>query len=91
MSTDPDVRDVSEAIDDDTHVEISVVHGSVANAEYPLMIGGFEGEQFGGHERFLDRQFGGLLTSCSRASSARRASSSRADLRTRRPNHRVAT
>ena len=56
---------MSESIDDDTHVEISVVHGSVANAEYPLMIGGFEGEQFGGVERFLDRQFGGLFTSWS--------------------------
>jgi hypothetical protein len=37
--------DMSESIDDDTHVEISVVHGSVANAEYPLMTGGFEGER----------------------------------------------
>lgn len=65
MATDRDLNDMSEAIDDDTHIEISVVHGSVANAEYPLMIGGFEGEQFGGIERFLDRQFGGLLTSWS--------------------------
>ena len=59
------MTDLSSAIDDDTHVAISVVHGSVANAEYPLMIGGFAGEQFGGVERFLDRQFGGLLTSWS--------------------------
>jgi hypothetical protein len=65
VATDRDLSDMSEAIDDDTHVQISVVHGSVANAEYPLMIGGFEGEQFGGTERFLDRQFGGLLTSWS--------------------------
>jgi len=65
VATDRDVNDMSESIDDDTHVEISVVHGSVANAEYPLMIGGFEGEQFGGTERFLDRQFGGLLASWS--------------------------
>ena len=34
--------------DDQPPVEITVVHGSVANAEYPLMIGGFEDEQFGG-------------------------------------------
>ena len=46
------VSDMSSSIDDDTHVEITVVPGSVANAEYPLMIGGFEGEQFGGVERF---------------------------------------
>jgi hypothetical protein len=65
VATDRDLNDMSEAIDDDTHIEISVVHGSVANAEYPLLIGGFEGEQFGGTERFLDRQFGGLLTSWS--------------------------
>ena len=65
MATDRDLSDMSESIEDDTHVEISVVHGSVANAEYPLMIGGFEGEQFGGVERFLDRQFGGLFTSWS--------------------------
>lgn len=51
--------------DDETRVEISLVHGSVANAEYPLMIGGFAGEQLGGLEGFLDRQFGGLLTSWS--------------------------
>ena len=43
MATDRDLTDMSESIDDDTHVQISVVHGSVANAEYPLMIGGFEG------------------------------------------------
>jgi hypothetical protein len=65
VATERDLTDMSEPIDDDTHVEISVVHGSVANAEYPLMIGGFEGEQFGGVERFLDRQFGGLFTSWS--------------------------
>jgi CHAT domain-containing protein len=59
------VTDLSSAIDDDTHVQITVVHGSVANSDYPLMIGGFEGEQFGGVERFLDRQFGGLLSSWS--------------------------
>ena len=65
VATNRDLTDVSESIDDDTHVEISVVHGSVANAEYPLMVAGFEGEQFGGVERFLDRQFGGLFTSWS--------------------------
>jgi hypothetical protein len=59
------VSDLSSVIDDDTHVQISVVHGSVANSDYPLMIGGFDGEQFGGVERFLDRQFGGLLSSWS--------------------------
>lgn len=53
------------AFDEETRVEISLVHGSVANAEYPLMIGGFAGEQLGGLEGFLDRQFGGLLTSWS--------------------------
>jgi hypothetical protein len=62
---DPVVTDLSSVVDDDTRVEITVVHGSVANAEYALMTGGFEGEQFGGVERFLDRQFGGLLTSWS--------------------------
>lgn len=57
--------DMSSVVDDDTRLEITVVHGSLANAEYPLMIGGFEGEQFGGIEHFLDRQFGGLLSSWS--------------------------
>ena len=60
MTDDPETT-----LDDETCVDISVVHGSVANAEYPLMIGGFAGEQLAGLETFLDRQFGGLLTSWS--------------------------
>ena len=44
-------------------VEITIVHASLAGADYPLMIGGFADEQLGGQERFIDRQFSGLLTS----------------------------
>src|SRR3954463_9362101 len=44
-------------------VDITIVHGSLGTAEYPLMIGGFADEQLGGQERFIDRQFAGLLTS----------------------------
>ena len=40
-------------------VAISIVHGSLANAEYALMIGAFAGEQLTGTERFIDRQFDG--------------------------------
>jgi CHAT domain-containing protein/beta-lactamase superfamily II metal-dependent hydrolase/tetratricopeptide (TPR) repeat protein len=65
MTGDRMTDDLEPTLDDETCVEISVVHGSVANAEYPLMIGGFAGEQLAGLETFLDRQFGGLLTSWS--------------------------
>jgi len=44
-------------------IEITIIHGSVATAEYALMIGGFADEQLGGQERFIDRQFAGLLAS----------------------------
>ena len=44
-------------------VEISIIHASLGGADYPLMIGGFADEQLGGQERFIDRQFAGLLTS----------------------------
>ena len=44
-------------------VEITIIHGSLGCADYPLMIGGFAGQQLGGQERFIDRQFAGLLTS----------------------------
>ena len=46
-----------------TLVEITIIHGSLGTAEYPLMIGGFADEQLGGQERFIDRQFAGLLSS----------------------------
>jgi beta-lactamase superfamily II metal-dependent hydrolase len=44
-------------------VEITVIHASLGCADYPLMIGGFADQQLGGQERFIDRQFAGLLTS----------------------------
>ena len=40
-----------------------MIHASLAEADYPLMIGGFADEQLGGQERFIDRQFSGMLTS----------------------------
>ncbi|HEY5422134.1 MAG TPA: hypothetical protein VIK05_01605, partial [Ilumatobacteraceae bacterium] len=49
--------------DNQPRVEITIVHGSLGGAEYALMIGGFADEQLGGQERFIDRQFAGLLTS----------------------------
>src|SRR6266508_4324391 len=48
---------------DATPVVIGVVHASLDHASYALMIGTFAGEQFGGVERFIDSQFGGLLSS----------------------------
>ena len=53
------------SVDDQPLVEITVIHASLADADYPLMIGGFADEQLGGQERFIDRQFSGLLTSWS--------------------------
>jgi beta-lactamase superfamily II metal-dependent hydrolase len=47
----------------DKVVEISIVHGGFENAEYPLIVGSFEGEHLSSAERFLDRQFGGQLAS----------------------------
>lgn len=56
---------MSENLGVDTQpvVEISIIHASLGGADYPLMIGGFADEQLGGQERFIDRQFAGLLTS----------------------------
>ena len=51
--------------DDQPLVEITIIHASLASADYPLMIGGFADEQLGGQERFIDRQFAGMLTSWS--------------------------
>src|SRR3954470_15796467 len=50
-------------VEDDSVVEISILHASLACADYPLMVGGFADQQLGGQERFIDRQFAGLLTS----------------------------
>jgi hypothetical protein len=55
--------DAADDIDAQPPVEITIIHGSLGTAEYPLMIGGFADEQLGGQERFIDRQFAGLLTS----------------------------
>jgi beta-lactamase superfamily II metal-dependent hydrolase len=44
-------------------VEISVLHGGFERAEYPLIVGTFDGEHLSDPERFLDRQFGGQLSS----------------------------
>ena len=52
-------------VDDLALVEITIIHASLASADYPLMIGGFADEQLGGQERFIDRQFAGMLTSWS--------------------------
>ena len=52
-----------DGADDQSVVEITIIHASLANADYPLMIGGFGDEQLGGQERFIDRQFAGVLTS----------------------------
>ena len=54
-----------DGADDQPLVEISIIHASLASADYPLMIGGFADEQLGGQERFIDRQFAGMLTSWS--------------------------
>ncbi|MEP7112947.1 MAG: CHAT domain-containing protein, partial [Ilumatobacteraceae bacterium] len=48
---------------EDHLIDISIIHASLASADYPLMIGGFADEQLGGQERFIDRQFAGTLTS----------------------------
>jgi len=55
--------DTGDDADNQPRVEITIVHGSLGGAEYALMIGGFADEQLGGQERFIDRQFAGLLTS----------------------------
>jgi beta-lactamase superfamily II metal-dependent hydrolase len=49
--------------DDEPVVQISIIHAGMADADYPLMIGGFTDEELGAQERIVDRQFGGLLTS----------------------------
>ncbi len=57
-----------DGTDDQPVVEITIVHGSLASADYPLMISGFADEQMGGQEAFIDRQFAGMLTSWSEVS-----------------------
>ncbi len=52
-----------DGADDQPVVEITVIHSSLACADYPLMIGGFADHPLGGQERFIDRQFAGLLSS----------------------------
>ena len=52
----------SDGADNEPVVEISIIHSSLACADYPLMIGGFADHPLGGPERFIDRQFAGLLT-----------------------------
>ncbi len=47
---------------DASPVAISVVHASLDLATYALMIGTFTDEPLSGIERFIDRQFGGLLS-----------------------------
>ena len=44
-------------------VAITVVHGSLDHATYALMVGSFAGVQLSPVERFVGRQFAGLLSS----------------------------
>ncbi|MFZ0157894.1 MAG: CHAT domain-containing protein [Kineosporiaceae bacterium] len=46
----------------DAQVTVSVLHGSFDGAGYALMIGVYADEEMSGAERFLDRQFGQLLS-----------------------------
>ena len=55
--------DPQDGADQQPTVEITIIHASLASADYPLMIGGFADQQLGGQDRFIDRQFDGLLTS----------------------------
>ena len=51
-----------EEIDPAGEVTVSVLHGSFDCAGYALMIGVYSDEEMSGAERFLDRQFGQLLS-----------------------------
>ncbi|HSB87142.1 MAG TPA: CHAT domain-containing protein [Ilumatobacteraceae bacterium] len=63
MSPELGSSDRHETVDDPPVLEITIVHGSLGCADYPLMIGGFADQLFSGQERFVDRQFDGLLGS----------------------------
>ena len=53
----PAVRDGT-----DPRIEVSVVHGSLEYARYPVMVGHFEGATLKGAEAFLDHRLDGLLS-----------------------------
>jgi hypothetical protein len=42
-------------------VVVSVVHGDLRYAKYPVMVGHYEGDTIGGSERYLDRKLRGQL------------------------------
>ncbi|MFM7072586.1 MAG: CHAT domain-containing protein, partial [Planctomycetota bacterium] len=43
------------------HVTLSVLHGDLRFAKYPVMVGHYEGDTIGGVERYLDKKLRGVL------------------------------
>lgn len=42
-------------------VKLSVLHGDLRHAKYPVMVGHYEGDTIGGVERYLDKKLRGML------------------------------